>query len=57
MYEVTWCPEPGKMRRTSVSIDKYGEEKAFEIAVKIRKEKELEMYARETELNQKENLE
>jgi hypothetical protein len=47
VYEVTWSPEPGKMRRTSVSIEKYGEEGAFRIACEIRKQKELEIYGHE----------
>lgn len=47
VYEVTWSPEPGKMKRTSVSIAKYGEEEAFKRACEIRKRKEREMYAYE----------
>jgi hypothetical protein len=39
-FEVTWCPEPGKMGRTFVSIRKYGEEGAFQRACEIRKAKE-----------------
>ena len=45
VYEVTWSPEPGKMKRTSVSIAKYGEEEAFKRACAIRKQKEKEMYS------------
>jgi hypothetical protein len=47
VYEVTWNPEPNVIRRTSVSIDRYGEEEAFRRACKIRQEKEREMYGRE----------
>jgi hypothetical protein len=46
VYEVTWCPEPGKMRRTSVSIDKYGEEQAYQMASDIREQKIREAYLR-----------
>ncbi len=44
VFEVTWNPEPGKLRRTWVSIDEYGEEAAFRRACAIRREKEREMY-------------
>jgi hypothetical protein len=37
VFQVTYHPAPGKTRRTSVSINKYGEEKAFERACEIRK--------------------
>lgn len=37
VYEVTWCPEPGVIRRTSVSIDRYGEKQALKKAKRIRK--------------------
>jgi hypothetical protein len=47
VYEVTWSPEPGKVSRTSVSIEKYGEEEAFRRACKIRAAKEREMYGQE----------
>ncbi len=47
VYEVTWNPEPNVIRRTSVSIDRYGEEEAFRRACTIRREKEREMYGRE----------
>lgn len=32
-YSVSWRPEPGKQKCTSFSIRKYGEEKAFALAV------------------------
>jgi hypothetical protein len=38
-YEVTWSPIPGKVGRTFVSINKYGEEGAFQRACEIRKAK------------------
>ncbi|MEW5957352.1 MAG: AP2 domain-containing protein [Chloroflexota bacterium] len=44
VYEVTWSPQRGKVARTSVSIEKYGEEEALRRAVQIRKAKEREMY-------------
>jgi hypothetical protein len=44
VYEITWSPAPGQMKRTSVSIEKYGEEEAFRIACEIRKQKEREIY-------------
>jgi hypothetical protein len=47
VFEVTWNPEPGKVSRTSVSIDKYGEEEAFRRACEIRKAKEREIYGQE----------
>lgn len=46
VYEITWSPKPGVMRRTSVSIDKYGEEEALRRAIEIRKEKDREIYGR-----------
>lgn len=36
VYQVTYHPAPGKTRRTSVSVNRYGEKKAFEIACAIR---------------------
>lgn len=44
VYEVTWSPEPNVLRRTSVSIDKYGEDEAFRRAVKLRQAREREVY-------------
>lgn len=44
VYEVTWNPEPGRLRRTWVSIDEYGEEAALRKACAIRREKEREMF-------------
>jgi hypothetical protein len=45
-YVVTWSPEPNHIARTSVSIDLYGEEEAFQRACRIRQEKELAIYGR-----------
>lgn len=42
-YVVTWCPEPYKQRNKLFSAHKYGDAKAFELAVKFRKEKEAEI--------------
>ncbi len=44
VYEVTWSPEPNRVKRTSVSIRKYGDDVAFGIACEIRREKELEIF-------------
>lgn len=44
VYEVTWCPAPKVIHRTSVSINKYGEEEAFRRACAIRLEKEKKLY-------------
>jgi hypothetical protein len=44
VYEVTWNPEPGRVRRTTVSVKKYGEEEAFRRACAIRKAKEAKIY-------------
>lgn len=44
VYEVTWNPEPGRLCRTWVSIDEYGEEAALRKACAIRREKEREMF-------------
>jgi len=46
VYEITWSPEPGLMKRTSVSIDRYGEAEAFRRAIEIRQEKEMESLQR-----------
>jgi hypothetical protein len=54
VFEVTWCPEPGKMKRTSVSIDKYGEETAYQMASEIREQKIRESYLKRQQL-QREN--
>lgn len=48
VYEITWSPGPGKMKRTSVSIEKYGEKEAFRRACEIRKQKEQEIYGEES---------
>jgi len=41
-YEVSWVNPDGKQGKTSVSIDKHGVDKAFELACQIRNEKEAE---------------
>ena len=43
-YVVTWNPEPGRVERIFVSIDKYGDKAALLKACAIRREKEKEMY-------------
>jgi hypothetical protein len=47
VYEVWWFPKPGKIRKTSVSIGKYGERAAFRRAYALRKEGEKKMYGAE----------
>jgi hypothetical protein len=44
VYEVSWNAGREKKGRTSVSIRKYGEARAFRMACAIRREKEREMY-------------
>ena len=44
VFEVTWAPKPGKVSRTTVSIAKHGEDGAFLIALKIRRDKERKIY-------------
>lgn len=44
VYEVHWSPEPGVLKRTSVSIRKYGEEEAFRRACRLRRQKEREIF-------------
>jgi len=43
-YSVSWRPEPGVQKCTSFSIRKYGEKKAFKLAVDLRKKKLKEIY-------------
>jgi hypothetical protein len=47
VYEVTWRPTSGQLRRTTFSIRKYGQAEAFRRACAFRKEKEQEMYGAE----------
>lgn len=44
VYEITWNPEPGKLTRTTVSINKYGEAEAFRRACELRRQKMREIY-------------
>ena len=44
-YEVSWVTSTGKQGKTSVSINKHGKEKSFEMACQIRKAKETERLA------------
>jgi hypothetical protein len=44
VFEVTWCPRPNVVSRTSVSIAKYGAEAAFHRACRIRQSKERALY-------------
>ncbi|MFW5883065.1 MAG: AP2 domain-containing protein [Verrucomicrobiota bacterium] len=43
-YSVSWRPEPGVQKCTSFSIRKYGEEKAFQMAVAHRRKMMKEIY-------------
>jgi hypothetical protein len=43
-FSVSWRPEPGKQKCTSFSIRKYGEKKAFQLAVAHRKKMLKEIY-------------
>lgn len=45
-YEVTWSPEPNILRNTAFSIEKYGEEVAFQKAVALRQKIEKKFYGR-----------
>jgi hypothetical protein len=56
VYEVSWNPEPGRLCRTWVSIDEYGEEAALRKACAIRREKEREMFGSEVLSNWTNNL-
>ena len=47
VYEVWWFPKPGLIRKTSVSIYKYGQREAFRRAYALRKAGEREMYGTE----------
>jgi len=47
VYEVWWFPKPGVIRKTSVSIYKYGQREAFRRAYALRKAGEREMYGKE----------
>lgn len=54
-YSVSWRPEPGVQKCTSFSIRKYGEKKAFQLAVAYRKERLREIYGNNVlrQINQK----
>lgn len=41
-YEVSWVDTTGKQGKTSVSIRKHGKDKGFELACRIRRQKEAE---------------
>lgn len=46
VYEITWCPRPNEIHRTSVSVRKYGEEEARKRAFMIRDNKEREIFGK-----------
>ena len=43
-YSVSWRPEPGVQKCTSFSINKYGEKRAFQMAVSHRRKMMREIY-------------
>jgi hypothetical protein len=51
VYEVTWSPEPNVLRKTSFSIEKYGEEEAFRKACQLRQQMEKKVYGRVIQVN------
>jgi hypothetical protein len=44
VYEVWWFPKPGEIRKTSVSIYKYGQKEALRRALALRRAGEKQMY-------------
>ncbi len=47
VFEVTWMPSPGKVRKTSYSIAAHGEREALRLAVEHRREMERRYYGGE----------
>ena len=47
MYAVTWRPTPGVQKCTSFSLKKYGEKKAFKMAVDFRRARMREIYGKD----------
>jgi len=47
VYEVSWCPEPGQVRRKTFYIGKLGEREAKRRAYSLRRSKEILMYGSE----------
>ncbi len=48
-YQVSWNPEPGRMKVKSWSVNKYGWDRAWEMASRFRKEKMKEIYGEDYE--------
>lgn len=46
VYSVSWRPEPGVQKCTSFSVAKYGEEKAFKLAVDHRRKMMREIHGK-----------
>lgn len=46
LYVVDWIEIDGRRRRTSFSVARHGQAKAFALAVKLRRRKERELYGR-----------
>lgn len=45
-FEVTWSPEANLLRKMSFSVEKFGEEEAFRLAVEFRQAREMEMFGK-----------
>jgi hypothetical protein len=54
VYEVTWSPAPGVIKRTSVAITKHGEQEALRRATEIRQQKEAEVLGKNTDHTRRE---
>ncbi|MFQ3242045.1 MAG: hypothetical protein ACI9JZ_001736 [Lentimonas sp.] len=47
LYSVSWRPDPGVQKSTSFSIPKYGEKKAFKMAVEHRRARMREIHGKD----------
>lgn len=45
-YEASWTVKPGIVEKRKFSIEKHGEQKAFELACRLRRKKEREIYGK-----------
>jgi len=55
-YSVTWRPEPGIQKCTSFAISKYGEDKAFELAVAHRQKMMDKIFKKKSPLKNKKKV-
>jgi len=46
-YQVTWAPEPNRLKSKFISINEYGDKEAFRMACELRRQKEREYYGGE----------